>query len=256
MAYVETCRVANLQTTGPYPEAIGNNDPRYKAAAEHSRRQLISKTVEQLLGTHGIRKDLAIVETSCAKFCESEGTNTFRGGAATILVARGLSKVDQDAVDWLVTRQLIVIGNDDLFKLGLVRAIAATAVVIFNLYNVSDSSYWFYTILLTIAVQLVAGAVFTLRREIETDAFAIKNASNATLQGGERFLSAFKNCWLGKVPQDKRKVFCGKHSGIDYDGATLQGRIAQIQGELARRGVPNDPGKKDKIKRLEEFLMK
>ncbi|MBN4067067.1 hypothetical protein JYU14_03185 [Simkania negevensis] len=255
MSYGTISRTANLSTPGPYPEIIDNNDSRYEEAAAESRCLLISRDVEQLIKNMGIRNDLAIVRASCAEFCQSKGTNKFRGGAATISVEPDLFTRDQDVVDWLVTRQLIVIKNNDLFKVELVRAISASALAIFNLYNESSSYNLFYNMLLTMAVQFVAGAAFSLRREIVTDAFAIKNASDETLQGGERFLLAFRNCCLGEVSQEKRIAFCLKHSWVDYTGVIVTRRIAQVQAELARRRVPNDPGKEHKIKRLEKVLI-
>ncbi|MBN4067302.1 hypothetical protein JYU14_04385 [Simkania negevensis] len=245
MAYREVCCKASSQTV----------DSQHQKIAGDFRSKLINNTVKDLFRRYGIRRDLAFVEAPCAGFCKSEGTNRFYGGAATISVAPGLFAVDEDAVDWLVMRQIFIIKDGDRFNFWLVKATAAVATVIFNLHNAPDSSSLLFNVLLIIAVEFVAGAVFYLQREIETDAFVILNASDETLQGGERFLSAFRNCCLGQASQNDSVAFFGKHSWVNYGSFTLQGRIARIQGELARRRVSNDPGKEHKIKRLEAFLI-
>lgn len=242
------------RTWGIFPERIPKGTLEYNDALSNLPGRQIKRNFELFLKEKEIRDDLIISERNNLGICGATGTNYFRKGDAAIFVSPGFENEDRGACHFLVKHEVAHIYNNDLFTIPLVHSICATAAAIFvTCYGLPLIT----SILITIAVGLVAHSLFSIYREGKADDFAIENSSNEELLGGRRLLLAVKEIFI------QRRISCLMKLLISAEGEnradilhpSLSRRIKKIENVLASRGVTiNDDAENRKLERLTDFF--
>lgn len=146
--------------------------------------------IKELLIKNGITKKVKILEEFNPNHSEC-GPSRFTRAATVMYVPPNLFNTDQDALRFLVIREIAHLKDNDLFFEHLLPAITSTAMGIFTVFGLRLSLP--IAMLFTHQVAWLSYAILKHRHDNKAFAFAVKNSSESELLGARRFYTCLQN---------------------------------------------------------------